>query len=55
MAATGESLTGAAKRLGMNRDALWQWLRRQGMRDVLAVLMSRDPWRLDNRQPGEAA
>jgi transcriptional regulator with GAF, ATPase, and Fis domain len=55
MAETGESLSGAARRLGMTRDTLWQWLRRHGMRDVLDVLMAREPWRIDNRQPGEAA
>lgn len=44
MAETGESLTGAAKRIGMSRESLERWMREHGMRPELAVLHSREPY-----------
>lgn len=43
MAETGESATGVAERLGITRDALDQWCRRQGLDDTLRTLAARDP------------
>lgn len=40
---TGESLTGAARRLGLSADGLEKWLVLRDMRAELAVLRSREP------------
>lgn len=50
MAETGESLTGAARRLGITRDALEQWCRRFAP-DVGRTLRDREP-RDPNQRPG---
>lgn len=42
MAETGESLTGAAARLGMRRDALERWAEKQRMFTELNALRGRD-------------
>lgn len=43
LAATGESLTGAAKRLGIGRDGLEKWCTLNGMRGELNKLRAREP------------
>jgi hypothetical protein len=43
MAETGESLSGAAKRLGIKVDALERWCDKNDMRDELRKLRSREP------------
>jgi transposase-like protein len=43
MAEHGESLTGAAQRLGIGRDGLEVWLRKHD-RDTLRVMAERDRW-----------
>jgi len=40
---TGESATGAAQRLGLTRDGLEAFCRRNGLRDELRTLLERDP------------
>ena len=42
MARTGENLTGAARRLGMNRDALKRWLERHD-HALLRTLVGHEP------------
>lgn len=42
LAATGENLTGAARRLGITVCALEKWAQLHGMRDELAVLRGRE-------------
>lgn len=42
MTRTGEHLTGAAARLGLSRDSLDKWCRRN-CPDLLAVLIAREP------------
>lgn len=44
MAETGESLTGAARRIGLSRESLERWMRQRDLRDVLAQLQSREPY-----------
>lgn len=43
MAETGECLTGAARRLGMDPRSLESWLRRAGLDDIRADLLAREP------------
>lgn len=43
MAETGESLTGAAQRLGLTHTALDKFCRRQGLYDELHRMLARDP------------
>lgn len=43
LAETGESLIGAARRLGISREALEKWLTTHQMRDELEALRRRDP------------
>ena len=43
MAATGECLSGAARRLGTSTEALEKWLRDRGMDDERVTLLSREP------------
>lgn len=54
LADTGESLTGAAERLGMTVSALSNLLRKQGMRDVLVKLTTREPF-YEDRPPQRRA
>lgn len=42
MAATGETLTGAARRLRMDAESLATWLRRRGAGELCHVLRSRE-------------
>jgi transposase-like protein len=48
MAAHGESLTGAARRIGISRDGLEAWLRKHD-RETLRVLCERDRWPEESR------
>lgn len=43
MAATGECLSGAARRLGIMPNSLDSWCRANGMHTELATLLSREP------------
>jgi transposase-like protein len=43
MAATGESLSGAARRLGITASGLEKWCEKHGRVDDLNVLRSREP------------
>lgn len=43
MLETGESLTGAAARLGISPNALEKWLHRRNMHTEATVLRGRDP------------
>ena len=52
LAETGENTHGAAARLGINRDALESWCRRNGLNAEWEQLRRRDPW---NHRKGDAA
>jgi len=54
MAATGESATGAAARLGISFGGLEKFCLRHGLRDELRVMRARDP-RDHNVQAGVEA
>lgn len=56
MAETGESLTGAAARLDppLSSDALDKWLRDQGAKDLLGVLLAREV-KVDRSEAGRRA
>jgi hypothetical protein len=43
MAATGESLTGAARRLGVTASGLEKWLDRRGRSDLTHALLAHEP------------
>ena len=43
MADNGESLAGAAQRLGLKPDSLMEWLKDNGMRDIGDRMRARDP------------
>lgn len=43
MAETGETFSGAAKRLGISNSALDRWLRHNDRMDLHGTLLSRDP------------
>jgi len=43
MAATGECLDGAARRLGMKPNSLERWLERNGHKALLSTLVARQP------------
>lgn len=50
MAETGETFSGAAKRLGLGNAALDRWFRLHPMPDVKAALLARDPGATTGRQ-----
>lgn len=55
MVETGENLHGAAKRLGMLPDSLDAWMRRNGLRDELQVLIARNPAAVEKKPVRYAA
>lgn len=50
MAETGETFTGAAKRLGISNSALERWLRIHPMPGVYRALLARDPGAINGKK-----
>lgn len=55
LAATGENLSGAAKRLGLRPEALDKWCRRWGLMAELDALREREASDLFARERAQAA
>lgn len=52
MAETGETLTGAARRLGLDAESLAVWLRRRGAGELCRTLRGREAADEDRRHGG---